>query len=383
MDTNFEQLEFDDLNLRESILKGIFSYGFERPSPIQCKAIPVLLEGNDVVAQSASGSGKSASFGLAILQITDPTCYFCQSIIISPTRELAEQTKDVIQGLGQYDGVTIHMSVGGTAVRDEIDKLRTEPPQIIAATPGRLLQMIERNYLDISKLKILVIDEADEMLKIGFRDQLIRIFHHVPKDSQVAIFSATMPKEAIDISKKFMRNPTHILVQAEQLTLEGIKQFYINVSHEDYKLETLLDIYSRISVAQAIIFCNSKRKVNILSEQLKAKGFTVSAMHSDMDVRERNEVYKSFKKGLSRILISTDVLARGIDVQSVSFVINYDIPRSKECYIHRIGRYGRYGRKGVAINFIVDEELKDIKAIESFYATEIHEMPIGFEEYIM
>lgn len=379
---NFEQQEFDDLGLRESILKGIFSYGFERPSPIQCKSIPILLEGRDVVAQSASGSGKSASFGLAVLQITDPNIQACQAIIISPTRELAEQTRDVIQGLGQYDGSRIHMSVGGTAVRDEIDKLKTEIPQIIAATPGRLLQMIERNYLDITKLRILVIDEADEMLKIGFRDQLIRIFHHVPKETQVSIFSATMPPEAIDISKKFMRNPAHILVQAEQLTLEGIKQFYINVSHEDYKLETLLDIYSRISVAQAIIFCNSKRKVNILSEQLKAKGFSVSAMHSDMHVKERNDVYKSFKRGLSRILISTDVLARGIDVQSVSFVINYDIPKSKECYIHRIGRSGRYGRKGVAINFIVDEELKDIKTIETFYSTEIQEMPVGFEEYI-
>lgn len=377
-----EAQEFDHLGLRGTILRGIFSYGFERPSPIQCKAIPVLLEGKDVVAQSASGSGKSATFGLAILQITDPAVPVCQAIVISPTRELAEQTRDVIQGLGQYDGASIHMSVGGTAVRSEIDRLRMDTPQIIAATPGRLLQMLERNYLDISRLRLLVIDEADEILKIGFRDQLIRIFHHVPKDSQVAIFSATMPPEAIDLSKKFMRNPVNILVQAEQLTLEGIRQFYINVSHEEYKFDTLLDIYSKISVAQAIIFCNSKRKVNILSEHLKAKNFTVSSMHSDMEVRERNEVYQNFKKGYSRILISTDVLARGIDVQSVSFVINYDIPRSKECYIHRIGRSGRYGRKGVAINFIVEDEIKDIKSIESFYHTQIEEMPIGFEDHI-
>lgn len=379
---NDEQQEFDELGLRDSILKGIFSYGFEKPSLIQRKAVPVLLSGKDVIAQAQSGTGKTATFSLAALQISDPSTNVCQCIIISPTRELAEQTKDVVTSLGQYDGIRVHISVGGTAVRDEINILKEDIPHIVVATPGRLLQMLERNFLDVSLLSLFVIDEADEMLKIGFRDQLIRIFHFVPKETQVAIFSATMPVEAMDISQKFLQSPVNILVQAEQLTLEGIRQFYVNVAHEEYKLDTLFDIYSKLSVAQAIIFCNSKRKVNILAEQLRAKNFTVGAMHSDMDVKERNEVYKNFKKGFTRILISTDILARGIDVQSVSFVINYDIPRNRECYIHRIGRSGRYGRKGVAINFIVDDELKDIKALEKFYHTQISEMPIGFEEYL-
>ena len=239
--------------------------------------------------------------------------------------------------------------------------------------------MVERNFLDVSRLNLFVIDEADEMLKIGFRDQLIRLFHYIPKECQVSIFSATMPPEAVEISQKFMQTPLNILVQAEQLTLEGIRQFYINVAHEEYKLDTLLDIYSKLCVAQAIVFCNSKRKVNILSEKLRSKQFVVSAIHSDMDVRERNEVFRGFKNGVSRILVATDILARGIDVQSISFVINYDIPRNKECYIHRIGRSGRYGRKGVAINFVVDDEWRDIRAIEKFYNTQISEMPVEFD----
>lgn len=375
------EVEFDGLGLRESIMRGIFSYGFEKPSPIQQKSIPVLLSGKDAICQAQSGTGKTGSFCLAALQITDPNIQSCQAIILSTTRELAEQTYDVIKNLGQYDTVSVHISVGGTPVREEIDRLKTNAPHIVVGTPGRVLQMLEKNYLDISSLRLFVIDEADEMLKIGFRDQLIRIFHFVPKETQVSIFSATMPKEAMEISDKFMRSPVHILVQAEQLTLEGIRQFYINVQHEDYKLDTLFDIYSKLCVAQAIIFCNSKRKVNILSERLRAKGFTVGSMHSDMDVKERCEVYRNFKVGVTRVLVATDVLARGIDIQSVSFVINYDIPRNKECYIHRIGRSGRYGRKGVAINFIVDDELKDIQLLERFYSTQISEMPIGFEEF--
>lgn len=375
-------MEFDELGLRETILRGVFSYGFEKPSPIQCKAIPVLLSRKDVIAQAQSGTGKTATFSLSVLQMTDPSLKECQSLILSTTRELAEQTYEVIKNLGQYDNVPIHLSVGGTAVREEIDRLQRDPPAIVVGTPGRVLQMIEKSCLDISHLRLFVIDEADEMLKIGFRDQLIRIFRYVPKETQIAIFSATMPKEAMEISDEFMRSPEHILVQSEQLTLDGIKQFYINVQHEDYKLETLLDIYSKLCVAQAIIFCNSKKKVNILSERLRARGFTVGSMHSDMDVRERSSVYRNFKVGVSRVLVATDVLARGIDIQSISFVINYDIPRNKECYIHRIGRSGRYGRKGVAINFIVEEEIKDIYALEKFYHTQIAEMPIGFEEFI-
>lgn len=376
-------VEFDELGFDGKILQGIFSYGFERPSPIQVQAIPRIIEGKDMIAQAQSGTGKTATFSLGALQRVDPSLHRVQAIIISPTRELADQTWSVITSLGQYMDVNVHKSVGGTSVRDEIDTIQQCIPEIVVGTPGRILQMIERSYLDLAYLKIFVIDEADEMLKIGFRDQLVRMFHFIPKETQVAIFSATMPPEAVDISRKFLRDPVHILVQDEQLTLDGIRQYYINVYQEEYKLDTLYDLYEKLSVAQAIIFCNSKRKVNILTEQLRGKKFTVSCMHSDMDTRERSSVYHEFKGGKSRILVTTDVLSRGIDIQSISFVINYDLPRNRECYIHRIGRSGRYGKKGIAINFVTEEELKDIRVLERFYSTQISEMPIDFESHIL
>lgn len=375
--------EFDELGFSERILQGIFSYGFEKPSAIQIAAIPRIIEGRDLIAQAQSGTGKTATFCLGSLQRIDPSLKKTQAVIISPTRELADQTWAVINSLGQYMDIHVHKSVGGTAVRDEIERLHDSSPEAVVGTPGRILQMVERNHLQLSDLRIFVIDEADEMLKIGFRDQLVRLFQFIPKETQVAIFSATMPPEAVEISRKFLRNPVNILVQDEQLTLDGIRQYYINVYQEDYKLDTLYDLYEKLSVAQAIIFCNSKRKVNILTEQLRGKNFTVSCMHSDMDVRERSSVYQEFKNGKSRILVTTDILARGIDIQSISFVINYDLPRNRECYIHRIGRSGRYGKKGIAINFVTDEDIKDIKALERFYNTQITEMPENFDSHLL
>jgi translation initiation factor 4A len=290
----------------------------------------------------------------------------------------------VITSIGRHTGINVHKSVGGEPVREDINRLRDtdKPVHVTAGTPGRVIQMLEKNHMDVTALKILVVDEADEMLKIGFRDQLCRIFQFIPETTQVAIFSATMPPEAMDISKKFMRDPVSILVRAEQLTLEGIRQYMIMLHHEENKFETLMDIYARVSVNQTIIFCNSKRKVNFLSENLVANGFTVSSLHADMDTKDRNEIYNQFKKGQARILVTTDVLSRGIDVQGVSIVINYDIPKNKECYIHRIGRSGRYGRKGTAINFVTNEEVRDMKAIERFYETQIDEMPVNFDKYL-
>lgn len=375
-------MEFDELGFREEILQGIYSYGFEKPSPIQEKAIPGLISGRDMVAQAQSGTGKTATFSLGALQRCSKDVSATQAMIISPTRELADQTFDVISALGQYSSLRLHRSVGGTVVRQEITALETQAPHVIVGTPGRIIQMVERRSMDLSQLRIFVIDEADEMLKQGFRDQLIRLFAFIPPKTQVAIFSATMPEEAKEISKRFMNDPIHILIQDEQLTLEGIRQYYINVYQEDYKFDTLYDLYKKLSVSQTIIFCNSKKKVNTLTEQLRARNFTVSALHSDMDHGERTSVYKEFKMGRTRILVTTDILARGIDIQSISFVINYDLPRNKECYIHRIGRSGRYGKKGVAINFATEEDIRDVKALEHFYHTQISEMPVEFDKHL-
>ena len=377
-------MEFDSLNLSESVLKGIYSHGFEKPSDIQARAIPVMIEGKDLIAQAQSGTGKTGTFSIGILQLVDTSIPRMQALVVSPTRELADQTFSVITSIGKHTDINVHKSVGGEPVREDINRLRdTEKPvHVTAGTPGRVIQMLEKNHMDVSALKIMVVDEADEMLKIGFRDQLCRIFQFIPETTQVAIFSATMPPEAMDISKKFMRDPVSILVRAEQLTLEGIRQYMIMLHHEENKFETLMDIYARVSVNQTIIFCNSKRKVNFLSENLVANGFTVSSLHADMDTKDRNEIYNQFKKGQARILVTTDVLSRGIDVQGVSIVINYDIPKNKECYIHRIGRSGRYGRKGTAINFVTNEEVRDMKAIERFYETQIDEMPVNFDKYL-
>ena len=374
--------EFDNMGLKETLLKGIYSYGFEKPSEIQKQAIPEILSGKDLIAQAQSGTGKTGTFSIGLLQCTSNEFDYCQGIILSPTRELAEQTYDVITSLGKYTELNIHLSVGGYSVVSEREKLTSSPVHIVVGTPGRILQMIEEKYLNITKMRLLVLDEADEVLKIGFRDQIVKIFKNLPQTSQIAIFSATMPKEAIEVSRKFLENPTHILVKAEELTLEGIKQFFVYVNHENAKLEVLLDIYSKLCVSQAIIFVNSKRKVNILAENLKCKGFTVGLMHSEMSMKERNDVYAKFRKGHVRIVITTDILSRGIDIQGISFVINYDIPKNKEVYIHRIGRSGRYGKKGVAINFVTDEDIKDLRTIEKFYSTEIEQMPDDIENFL-
>jgi translation initiation factor 4A len=222
---------------------------------------------------------------------------------------------------------------------------------------------------------MIVIDEADEMLSRGFKDQIYDIFKHLPEEMQVCLFSATMPTEVLDITEKFMRNPIQILITKENLTLEGIKQFFVLVDKDEWKFDTLCDLYKTLTITQCVIFVNSKKRVDILSEQLNKKNFTVSSMHGDMDPEERSKIMKEFRSGQSRILISTDLLARGIDVHHVSLVINYDLPKVRENYIHRIGRSGRYGRKGVAINFVTQMDIKEMKDLEKFYNTTIEEMP--------
>ena len=373
--------DFDEMDLNILLLKGIYSFGFEKPSEIQKKAIPVLIKGGDVIAQAQSGTGKTGAFSIGLLQKIDNTLEECQGLILSPTRELAEQTYEVVSSISKFMNINIHLSVGGYSVINEKEKLTSRPVHVVIGTPGRVLQMLEESYLKTENLKIIILDEADEILKVGFREQIVKIFKFVPENCQRSIFSATMPKESLEISKNFLKEPDNILVKTEQLTLEGIKQFFVYVSSESAKLDVLLDIYSKLCVSQAIIFVNSKRKVNILTENLKSNGFSVGFMHSEMTMKERSDVYLKFRRGYVRIVVTTDILSRGIDVQGISFVINYDIPRNKEVYLHRIGRSGRYGKKGVAINFITDDDIKDLRAIELFYSTEIEEMPEDIESY--
>ncbi len=293
---------------------------------------------------------------------------------MAPTRELALQIQKVVLSIGLHLNVTVHASIGGTSTKDDIDALKAGA-QIVVGTPGRVFDMIDRRFMRTDKIKMFILDEADEMLSSGFKEQIYNIFRLLPETTQVVLLSATMPQDVLEVTTKFMRNPVRILVKKDELTLEGIKQFFINLEEEQYKLDCLLDIYDSISVTQAVIFCNTRRKVEFLTEKLTENKFTVSAIHSELSQQERDTIMNEFRTGSSRILISTDLLARGIDVQQVSLVINYDLPSNKENYIHRIGRGGRFGRKGVAINFVTDKDVGMMREIERFYSTQISELP--------
>ncbi|KAF7490080.1 Eukaryotic initiation factor 4A [Sarcoptes scabiei] len=364
---------FDEMNLKDGLLRGIYGVGFEKPSTIQQKAILPCCTGKDVIAQAQSGTGKTATFVISILQRIDHEKNYCQALILAPTRELAQQIQKVVLSLGDYLKVRCHACIGGTNVMQDIKQL-DQGNQILVGTPGRVFDMIQRGKIDASSIRIFVLDEADEMLSRGFKDQIYDIFRFLNEEVQVILLSATMPEDVFEVTKKFMRDPIKILVKKEELTLEGIDQFYVCVPIDENKLIALNDLYSIMTVSQAVIFCNTRKRVHWLAQELKAQDHTVSWMHGDMAQNERDVIMNEFRTGSSRILITTDLLARGIDVQQVSLVINYDLPINLENYIHRIGRSGRFGRKGLAINLITDDEIKYLKDIESFYNTTISEM---------
>lgn len=375
--TNWDNIveSFDDMQLREELLRGVYAYGFERPSAIQQRGIMPVVMGRDTIAQAQSGTGKTATFVISSLQIIDLSVRECQVLILAPTRELAQQIHKVTLHLGDYMKISSHACVGGTAVQNDV-RVMQSGIQMVVGTPGRVNDMINRTALKLDNLRLFVLDEADEMLSRGFKDQIYDVFQYLPANVQVCLFSATMPLEILNLTSRFMRDPVKILVKKEQLTLDGIKQFYVAVEREEFKLDTLCDLYETLTITQAIIYCNTRRKVDWLTDKMGQRDFTVSAMHGEMKQDERELIMKEFRSGSSRVLIATDLLARGIDVQQVSLVINYDLPSNRENYIHRIGRSGRFGRKGVAINFVTDEDVRTLREIEQFYNTKVEEMPM-------
>lgn len=373
---------FDELGLKENLLRGLYSYGFENPSPIQKKAIKPMIEGNNLIAQAPSGTGKTGTFSVGILQRINEKMNGCQAIIISPTRELAMQITDVIENISKYmKEVDITTCVKGSIISKDLAKIR-KGSQVVIGTPGRLIHMINKKMLSTSRVKLLVVDEADNLLSEGFLPQLQEIVESLYESCQICLFSATMPKEEYKITQDFLENPVEILVEKEKLSLDGIKQFFIDVEYEEGKFGTLCDLYGTITINQSMIYVNSKRRADWLKKELLDKNFTVSMIHSDMTPTERSNIMKSFRNGDSRILISTDLLARGIDVQHVSIVLNYDIPRDKENYLHRIGRSGRFGRKGVSINFVTKRDFRLMKGIEAYYNKKIEPMPVDIQKYI-
>lgn len=372
---------FDSLKIREDLLRGIYGYGFEKPSAIQQRAIIPIMSGRDVIAQAQSGTGKTATFSIGVLQRIDIGVREAQALILSPTRELATQTSNVMKSLGDYMNIQVHACIGGTKVGEDVKKLDFGQHAIVG-TPGRIFDMIRRGNLRVSDIKMLVLDEADEMLSKGFKEQIFDIYRYLPPRCQIILVSATLSDEVLEITEKFMVNPLEVLVKRDELTLEGIRQFYVNVDREEWKFDTLCDLYDTLTISQSVIFCNSRNKVDWLTERMRAAHFTVSSMHGEMPQGERDAIMQEYRRGQSRVLITTDVWARGLDVQQVSVVFNYDLPYKKESYLHRIGRSGRFGRKGLAINFISANDRSSLADLERFYSIKIKEMPANVADLL-
>jgi len=372
---NYDIHHWDELEMDVSILRGIYAYGYENPSPIQKKAIKPIIMRKDIIAQAQSGTGKTATFSigaLSIIKVEDPVA---QVIIISPTRELTIQTSAVVSGIGSMiPKLKVQTFYGGSSVDENVEQLRN-PGHILCGCPGRLYDLIRRNRINTKTIQMIILDEADELLSQGFKEQIYNIFKYLNSDVQVALFSATLPPNIFAITEKFMRDPVKIIVKSEQLTLEGISQFYVALEDEYQKYDTLKDLYSNISLSQCIIYCNSVRRVEDLYYLMLKDGFPVCCIHSNMDRNEREKSFLEFRNGKSRVLISSNVTSRGIDIQQVSTVINYDIPKDIYNYLHRIGRSGRWGRKGTGINFITRRDVQKLKEIEGYYACEIKELP--------
>ena len=372
---NWEDLE----NINEKILKGIYSYGFEQPSVIQQKAIIPIMKGKDIIAQAQAGTGKTGAFTIGALSRVNVNEKTNQVLILAPTRELTLQIAHVITSIGiQMEGLIVKTLVGGSSIDEDITAIKANTPHIIVGTPGRVFDMMRRNHIRGRSLKLAILDEADEMLSSGFKDQVYNIFQHFNNNIQVALFSATLPESIISITDKIMRNPVRINVAAEKLTLEGIQQFYIGLDDDKQKYDVIKDLFGSLSVTQTFIYCNSVRRVVDLYEAMKEDGYPVACIHSSMDKVERDNALKEFRKGTTRIMISTNVTARGIDIQQVAVVINFDIPKDVHTYIHRIGRSGRWGRKGTGINFVTRRDHSYLKAIETFYHCHIVEFPANY-----
>ena len=370
--SKWEDLEHLDANL----LRGIYAYGFDNPSIIQQKSILSFFERKDMIAQAQSGTGKTGAFSVGVLQNIDTSVKKVQAIILAPTRELAKQIHDVVSGLAVFmKTLKIQLLVGGTSTVQDVSFLKSELPHIIVGCPGRVHDMIRRNHIRGSDVKMIVLDEADEMLSAGFKEQVYNIFNFLNSSVQVCLFSATLPEELHALASNFLRNPVKILVKSEQLTLEGIMQHLIALEDDSHKYNTMKDIFNMISVTQTIIYCNSIKRVTDLTEAMIQDNFPVCCIHSGMEKSERDAAFRDFKCGKHRVLISSNVTARGIDVQNVGVVINFDVPKDVHTYLHRIGRSGRWGRKGVAINFVTRWDMKKIKEFEVYYNTVITEMP--------
>jgi translation initiation factor 4A len=366
---------FDEMGLNENLIRGIYAYGFENPSKIQQLAIVPMSTHTDILAQAQSGTGKTGAFTIGALSVVDTKIKAPQVLIINPIRELSQQTERVARALGKYMDLKVLSATGGNQLRSDISALKAGA-QLITGTPGRIYDLIRRGDLSVDHIKYVILDEADQLLEDLFAEQIKAILENkFPSSTRLALFSATMPDNVLEIAERYLSSPVRILLPPDEVTLKGIKQYYVSLDREDWKLPVLLDIYQQIAVNQALIYVNKRQKAEWLAKQLESQGFTLEYIHGEMEVSERRKRMEDFRAGNVRVLISTDLLARGIDVQQVSMVINYELPVQRENYVHRIGRSGRYGKKGVAINLVYGDELNTLKEIEKHYRTQILELP--------
>jgi translation initiation factor 4A len=366
---------FDEMGLQDNLIRSIYSYGFENPSKIQQLAIVPMSKHTDILAQSQSGTGKTGAFTIGSLSVVDTSIKSPQVLVICPTRELSQQTERVARALGTHMNLKVLSATGGNQLRADISTLKAGA-QFIVGTPGRIYDLIRRGDLSVDHIKYVILDEADQMLEDLFAEQIKAILDNkFPSTTRLALFSATMPQNVLEVAENYLNNPVRILLPPDEVTLDGIKQYYVSLEREDWKLPVLLDIYQQIAVNQALIYVNKRQKAEWLAKQLSAQGFTLEYIHGEMEVGERKKRMEDFRSGSVRVLISTDLLARGIDVQQVSLVVNYELPMQRENYVHRIGRSGRYGKKGVAVNLIYGDEMNAMKEIERHYSTTINELP--------
>ena len=365
-----ETTRFEELGLNEKILKAITDMGFEETTPIQAKAIPVQAEGKDIIGQAQTGTGKTAAFGIPLLQKVDPRSRHLQALVLCPTRELAIQVAEEIRNLARYlHGIKVLPIYGGQDIVRQIRSLK-DGPQIIIGTPGRVMDHMRRRTVKTDMVHTVIMDEADEMLNMGFLEDMETILGQLPEKRQTILFSATMPDAIMKIARTFQRDPQVVRVVKKELTVPKVTQYYYEVKPKT-KVEVmcrLLDLYApKLSVA----FCNTKRQVDLLVEELQGRGYFAEGLHGDLKQVQRDRVMNSFRNGRTEILVATDVAARGIDVDDVEAVFNYDIPQDDEYYVHRIGRTGRAGREGIAFSLVVGREVYKLRDIQRYCKTRI------------
>jgi len=367
--------EFDQMNLPENLLRGVYAYGFEKPSAIQQKGIVPIAEGRDVLAQAQSGTGKTGTFVIGSLARVDEAIKKPQVLVLVHVRELAQQIEKVAKALGNFMNLQVLCAVGGNPLRDDIRQLEGGA-QFIVGTPGRVFDLVNRNVLDRSDIRVLIMDEADQMLEDLFYKQVMCILEKgFPEKTRVALFSATMPEQVVEVANKILNHPVRVLIKPAAVRLEGIQQFFVPLDREDHKFECICDLYKNLNISQAVIFCNKRQKAEMLAERMTAQGYPVTCLHGELEKPERTRRMKQFIEGSTRVMVATDIIARGIDVQQISLVINYELPTNRENYVHRIGRAGRFGRKGTTINMLLPEEEGMMKDISEHYDMKVVPLP--------